>query len=430
MKLKLKSILPNPYRDLKGNPLRRDKIEELIASINTTGFWDNVVVRKNKDGKYELAYGHHRVQAAIEVGIVEADFIVKELSDALMIQIMDNENREVYASSPASMIESVKAVVQALSTGSVELVDMSSENLKDGRTAPSYGLRYAPSYVPANYSVEENIKLDRRKAYTPLAIARFLGRAVSKGTTGEEQPARAIDAALDFLCLKELGKINNAVLLKEGRPISATKLASITSEIKQRHVAEVVRRGKTAAEIARERQKQLDLQKKMQEDAKKAEEERKVHLQKMADAARAENEAKADKLAKELKENDKRAKEKEALSKLRMAELDAQIKAKQEWEAQQRVQDAYLPIRRDVEAMLGKLETIVSERNPFREDVKSLSGRKGLRPEDRLRLRKAVVAVADWYGEWVAAQFAPELKAAQKIAVDKRKASQPKKENK
>src|ERR1035437_10086747 len=111
MKLKFKDVLPNPYRDLKGNPLLKEKIAELVASINTTGFWDNVVVRKNKAGKYELAYGHHRVQAAIEAGLESADFIVKVFTNAQMIQVMDGENRETYASSPASVNESVKAVV-------------------------------------------------------------------------------------------------------------------------------------------------------------------------------------------------------------------------------------------------------------------------------------------------------------------------------
>ena len=53
------------------------------------------MVRENKAGKYELAYGHHRVQAAIEAGLIEADFIVKPLDDAMLIKVMDYENREL-----------------------------------------------------------------------------------------------------------------------------------------------------------------------------------------------------------------------------------------------------------------------------------------------------------------------------------------------
>ena len=425
MRLKFKEVLPNPHRDLKGNPLLKEKIAELVASIKTTGFWDNCLVRKNKDGKYELAYGHHRVSAAIKAGEESADFIVKDLSDALMIQILDNENREVYASSPASMIESVRAVVNALAEGSIPPFQIEPKT-------PC--LRYAPSFIEANDVHTRGVEHDKSKAYTALHIARFLGRTYEVNTKGEEdRPTKAIKAALDFLCLQEMGKINKAVLVKDNRPISTTKLLEITEDIKQRHVAEVVRRGKTQAELEALRAKQLEAQAKAKADEKKAEEDHKALVRKMADAKRAENEAKADALAKQIKDNDARAKEKETLNKVRMAELDAQLKAKKEWESQQVIQDAYLPIRRDVETLITRWETKVSEHDAEREQVKALAKLKALRPEDRLRLRKAAVAVSDHYSDWIAAQFAPlptvkaELKEMKKREIAKRKAE---KENK
>ena len=120
MKLKLEDILPNPFRDLKSNPLIEEKIEELVGSIHLTGYWENCVARKNAEGKYELAYGHHRLAAAISAGLIEADFIVRTLDDATMIQIMDSENRETYGSTPLSLIESVKAVVSSLAKGTIK----------------------------------------------------------------------------------------------------------------------------------------------------------------------------------------------------------------------------------------------------------------------------------------------------------------------
>jgi ParB-like chromosome segregation protein Spo0J len=409
LKLKFKDVLPNPYRDLKGNPLLKDKIAELVASINTTGFWDNVVVRKNKAGKYELSYGHHRVAAAIEAGLTEADFIVKDLSDALMIQIMDNENREAYQSSPASVIEAVKAVVAALAEGTIPAFEVDTNTRKDT-------IRFAPSYVAG----KEPARTDEHP-YTASLVSDFLGRSYNRERGGADT---AVIAALNFLHLKELGAITNAVLVKDKQPISARKLFDITSDIKNRTEVIQERRGKSAEEIAKLNAQRLEAQAKAKAEEKKAEDARKVLIKAEADARRAENERKADALAAERKEKDKRAQEKEILNKLRMAELDAQLKAKKEWEASQQVQDAYLPIRRDVEAMLGKLETIVSERNPFREQVKSLATRKGITAVDKQRLRVAVVAVADWYNDWIAPQFAPELRAAQKRAVDTRKANQ------
>ncbi len=432
MILKLKDISCNPYRDLKFNPLVEAKIAELMASIQTTGYWENVVCRKNKDtGKYEIACGgHHRLEAAKRSGIVEASFIIKDFTDAQMLQAMDAENREVYASSPNSLIESVRAVVNALATNSISLPSVFPEK-KNGCKGGVFGLRYAPSYVPANYSPEEDEKQDKNKAYTPLAIARFLGRVISKGP-GEEQPARAIDAALDYLCLEELGKINSSVLVKDGKPISSTQLARVASDIKQRHVAEVVRRDKTAAEIAEYNTQQSALKAKAKADAEAAEVERRATLQKIADAKRKEQEDKADALKAKQKENDERAKAKDALNKQRMKELDEKIAQKKAWESEQRVIDAYMPIRRDVEALISRWEKKVSERDDEREQVKALAKLRDLRPEDRLRLRKAAVAVADHYNEWIAPQFAPlptvkeELKTMAKREVAKRKSEKEK----
>ena len=406
MKLKLKDVYPNPFRDFKGNPLIEAKLKELVNSIEISGYWDNCVATL-RDGKYCLAYGHHRWEAAKRAGLTEADFIIKDLDDAMLIKVMDLENRETYASSPASMIEAVKAVVQALHSGSVNLLcQMKADPSFNFGNRGIVGLRYAPSYVPVDYSSKEKEGADKSKAYTPLAIARFLGRVISNGGE-EEKPAKAIEAALDFLCLKELGKISNAVLVKDTQPISSTKLAEITTEIKQRHVAEVVRRGKTQAELSKFREEQLELQRKQKEQKEAEEEKRKALLKREAEARRAENEAKADALAARIKEADKRAQEKDALNKLRLQELDEKIAQKRAWEAEQKVQDSYASIRRDVESLIRTWETKVSERDAERERVKSLAKLKALRPEDRLRLRKAAVAVADHYNSWVAAQFAP-----------------------
>jgi hypothetical protein len=418
----------NPFRDLKGNPLIEAKIEELVNSIEISGYWDNCIAVK-RGGKYCLAYGHHRLEAAKRAGLTEADFIIKDLDDAMLIKVMDLENRETYASSPASMIESVKAVVNALAEGSIP--PFYTEVPKDGRAC---NFRYAPSYVePTMGSSGKNCAQFLPKAYTALDVAKFLGRTVAGGTgPSGRKPAFAIDAALNFLCLQELGKANNSLLSKDGKPISSTKLIEITDTIKQRHVAEVVRRGKTQAELEVIRAKQLEAQAKAKADEKAAEEAHKALVKKLADAQREENLRKTDALAKQIKDNDARAKEKEALNKVRMAELEKQLAAKKEWEAQQVVQDAYLPIRRDVETLITRWETKVSEHDAEREQVKALAKLKALRPEDRLRLRKAAVAVADHYSDWVAAQFAPlptvkaEFKEMKKREVAKRKAEKEK----
>jgi hypothetical protein len=110
-----------------------------------------------------------------------------------------------------------------------------------------------------------------------------------------------------------------------------------------------------------------------------------------------------------------------------MKELDKQLAAKKAWEAEQVVQDAYMSIRRDVETLITRWETKVSERDAEREQVKALAKLRALRPEDRKRLRKAAVDVANHYTGWIAPQFAPlptekaELKEMSKREIAKRK---------
>jgi ParB family chromosome partitioning protein len=42
-----------------------------MASIDDTGFWDNILVRPHpeKPGFYQLAYGHTRLEAAKRCGV-------------------------------------------------------------------------------------------------------------------------------------------------------------------------------------------------------------------------------------------------------------------------------------------------------------------------------------------------------------------------
>src|ERR1035437_9448902 len=110
--IKLSDIEPNPNRDLKFNPLNPTKLNSLVNSINETGFWATVIVRPHpeKKGRYQLAFGHHRFQAAIQVGVKEADFVVEDLDDSMMLKKMEQENQEEYRSCPLSLLETCKAV--------------------------------------------------------------------------------------------------------------------------------------------------------------------------------------------------------------------------------------------------------------------------------------------------------------------------------
>lgn len=109
MKVKVKDLKPNPFRNLDKYPIDKYKVEALKSSINETGFWDNLLARKNCTG-YEIAYGHHRLMALMDLNIEEIDIPVKDISDELMLKIMANENLDQWGTNPSVVLETVRAI--------------------------------------------------------------------------------------------------------------------------------------------------------------------------------------------------------------------------------------------------------------------------------------------------------------------------------
>ena len=110
MKIALKDLGPNPFKKfINEGKLDKEKIELLKESINKDGFWDNVLCRKKND-KYELAYGHHRIEAAKQIlgENYEADIPCKDLSDESMLRILGNENTVANQSLTIYQIDQVK----------------------------------------------------------------------------------------------------------------------------------------------------------------------------------------------------------------------------------------------------------------------------------------------------------------------------------
>ena len=111
MKVKVRDVHPNPYRNIDHYPLNKEKIMALTKSIEKTGFWDNLVGRK-QDGKIQIAYGHHRIEAlrlAEGYGYdFEFDLPVREIDNGTMIQIMASENMQEWEHSIGVTDETIK----------------------------------------------------------------------------------------------------------------------------------------------------------------------------------------------------------------------------------------------------------------------------------------------------------------------------------
>lgn len=115
MKVKIEDLKPNPYRDISNYPINEEKVATLVASMEQTGFWDNILAR-NFNGEIQIAYGHHRLMALKKVmsPSAEVEIPVKELDDATMLRIMANENMEQWQAGPGVIDETVRVAKKYL----------------------------------------------------------------------------------------------------------------------------------------------------------------------------------------------------------------------------------------------------------------------------------------------------------------------------
>jgi ParB-like chromosome segregation protein Spo0J len=120
MKVKVRDVHPNPYRNIEHYPLNKEKIMALTKSIEKTGFWDNLVGRE-VDGQIQIAYGHHRIEALrLAEGFgydFEFELPVKNIDNGTMIQIMANENMQEWSHSIGVVDETVKVAKEYLELG-------------------------------------------------------------------------------------------------------------------------------------------------------------------------------------------------------------------------------------------------------------------------------------------------------------------------
>lgn len=112
---KIDTIATNPYRRLHAYPYIESKLEALQGSIAEVGLWPSVIVRPLKDKlwKYEMAFGHHRIEAARRSGLKEVSIIIEALSDKQMLQYMGRENLEDYNADFLIQLESWEAALKS-----------------------------------------------------------------------------------------------------------------------------------------------------------------------------------------------------------------------------------------------------------------------------------------------------------------------------
>ena len=158
-------IQRNPFRDSERYPLEDKKIKALRESYRATGFWHNLVARIGKDGKPEIVYGHHRLEALrLEFrGDFEVRLIIEEISGEQMLKRMLWENMEQWQTYAPGHQASIRMVVNAYAAGRVELQPPDPNGRKDR-------WRYAPGFRQGDVAGAH-----RQRPYTAATVADFLG---------------------------------------------------------------------------------------------------------------------------------------------------------------------------------------------------------------------------------------------------------------
>src|SRR6184192_1369934 len=92
--ISLEEIERNPYQTRR--QLKEDTLNELAASIRANGVMQPIVVRPQKDGRYQLIAGERRWQASKRAGKTHIPALVRQVSDqqALEMTIIENIQRD------------------------------------------------------------------------------------------------------------------------------------------------------------------------------------------------------------------------------------------------------------------------------------------------------------------------------------------------
>ena len=101
----------NPFRDLASYPYIERKIATLRRSIADVGLWEGIIGRR-VDDRVQLAFGHHRFEAARLEGLSEIAVILHDLTEEDMLKFMGRENMEDYRAEFLTMLETWEAAVK------------------------------------------------------------------------------------------------------------------------------------------------------------------------------------------------------------------------------------------------------------------------------------------------------------------------------
>lgn len=115
--------------DIRANPKQprthfdEDALQELAASIQRDGVMEPVLVRKAKDGVYELISGERRVRASVMADLPKIPAVVREVSDRDMLRLGLIENIQREDLNPIETAEAYQLLIDDFGWTQEQLAD-------------------------------------------------------------------------------------------------------------------------------------------------------------------------------------------------------------------------------------------------------------------------------------------------------------------
>lgn len=321
MLVPIKDIKPNPYRDFELYPYDEEQIENLMESYRSNGDFGVLPARSNGTGHtYELAAGHHRLEAMRRLKLKDADLKVGDYDEDQMINIMVDENSKQMGQNSAAFLDSVCAAIRRIAYLTLTL-DHSAQLCRVVYPDGKHAFEKAREAIEGGRGVGRDV------------IARYLDGRLP---TGKIETALATIKSSD-LHLALINKVKERIEQERKEAEKAAEAARKEAERIAAERAEAKERARKEQEAYQRKIEDLERKRKAAEQAAKEAKER---------HKREEEERKARELAAKQKAEEEQRRANEELRRKREAEAE---KAAREMEKNRAAAEAAAKQRRDAE---------------------------------------------------------------------------------
>ena len=162
-----------PNRNQPRKHFAPDKLEELAASIREQGIIQPLVVTK-KDGFYEIIAGERRWRASQKAGLHEVPVVIREASDAVVMELALIENIQRQDLNAIEEAEAYRSLVEQFRISQEDV----AKRVGKSRTAVTNSLRLLklPDTIQHDI-IEERLSMGHARALLPLESPELIEKA-------------------------------------------------------------------------------------------------------------------------------------------------------------------------------------------------------------------------------------------------------------